>query len=257
MSYILDALKKSEKERRRGTVPDLLTVQGPSLKKPERHYLWIYIAMAVLLVNAGMFIWWNATWKTKKTDGGAETTAFQQSIPAVKEAPLPQEGINDKAGAEGAGDNNISGQQKTAVKPPDAIHDSREAQTMPSSEPYVRNTPPPAVMPALNDIPPDAVPAPSPEQAADEQKAEDIRASFDKGKIYALNELPLSIRQKLPDFNITASIYSDDPGLRMVRINGQMMHEGQDLTPDIKIEEIVQNGVVLNFRKFRFLVGVK
>ena len=29
MSYILEALKKSEKKRPAGTVPDLFTVQGP------------------------------------------------------------------------------------------------------------------------------------------------------------------------------------------------------------------------------------
>ena len=58
MSYILDALKKSEKEKNRGTVPDILTVQEPiAYDRKKRNILLSLIALA-LLVNAAVLIWW-------------------------------------------------------------------------------------------------------------------------------------------------------------------------------------------------------
>ena len=43
MSYILDALKKSEKERQRGALPDMLTVQDIVAEKPARRLPWAYL----------------------------------------------------------------------------------------------------------------------------------------------------------------------------------------------------------------------
>ena len=49
MSYILDALKKSEKERRRGTLPDMLTVQDIVAEKPKKRFVWASLLVAALL----------------------------------------------------------------------------------------------------------------------------------------------------------------------------------------------------------------
>ena len=58
MSYILDALKKSEKERQRGTLPDMLTVQDIVAEKPRKSLVWVYLLGVVLSLNAGMMVWW-------------------------------------------------------------------------------------------------------------------------------------------------------------------------------------------------------
>ena len=61
MSYILDALKKSERERKKGQVPGLGTLQG--LPGPGGRYeidrlIWIYgLATILLLVALGVGIW--------------------------------------------------------------------------------------------------------------------------------------------------------------------------------------------------------
>ena len=46
MSYILDALKKSEKERQRGALPDMLTVQDIVAEKPAKRLSWVYLLAA-------------------------------------------------------------------------------------------------------------------------------------------------------------------------------------------------------------------
>ena len=42
----------------------------------------------------------------------------------------------------------------------------------------------------------------------------------------------------------------------MARINERIMREGQELEPGIRIEEIVSDGEILSYKKFRFFVSV-
>lgn len=49
MSYILEALKKSEQERRRGDVPDLQTVHLPVFAQRQSH-TWPYVVIVFLLL---------------------------------------------------------------------------------------------------------------------------------------------------------------------------------------------------------------
>jgi hypothetical protein len=54
MSYILDALKKSEKEHQQGTVPDLMTVQDVMVQEPTKRPLLPYLLLVALLLNAAL-----------------------------------------------------------------------------------------------------------------------------------------------------------------------------------------------------------
>lgn len=262
MSYILDALKKSEKDRRRGTVPDILTVQDTLSKKPEKRHPWLYPVIAVLLLITGVFIWWSGAWNIKRTKSDPQSTVAQQNEIAGKETPLPSEVIIDKPDIKTSGNaadkNKVPEHQETAEKPSDAGLTGWKMGTAEEPKPQVRNNPAPAVVAAPDKIPPAAIPQTQVKEENEAgQKTVDTDAVPEKNRIYTLNDLPLSIRQKLPAFNITLSMYSDDPASRMVRINGQMIREGQNLNPEIKLEEIAQNGVILNYRNFRFHVGTK
>src|SRR3989304_1233253 len=82
MSYILDALKKSEKERRHGTVPDLLTVQDILVQEPKKRLLWPYFLLIALLLNAGLFMWWLNPWQSKKPKVVVQSADRQHQEPA-------------------------------------------------------------------------------------------------------------------------------------------------------------------------------
>jgi general secretion pathway protein B len=56
MSYILDALKKVERERHRPSVPTLGTVHRPAMSSPRR-LLWPSMVIAVIIVNAAVWLW--------------------------------------------------------------------------------------------------------------------------------------------------------------------------------------------------------
>jgi general secretion pathway protein B len=64
MSYILDALKKSDKERKREEVPDLQADHSlPIGKRKERKASVLYILSCVILVlgSGGALLWWQFT----------------------------------------------------------------------------------------------------------------------------------------------------------------------------------------------------
>jgi hypothetical protein len=52
-------------------------------------------------------------------------------------------------------------------------------------------------------------------------------------------------------------MYSEDPTLRMVRINGRTLREGQYISEGLKVEEIRPDGVILDYKKYRLQIGQK
>lgn len=59
MSYILDAIKKSDQQRDLGTAPSVHTLhEPPMIEEPSRRPGWLYGLAAILLLNAGGLGWW-------------------------------------------------------------------------------------------------------------------------------------------------------------------------------------------------------
>ena len=82
MSFILDALKKSERERQRTAVPGISDL--PVLAPSRRSFPWAGIAVAVLLAGAGAFAW---VWWQSPARSPAATTAA--TAPPVVASPEP------------------------------------------------------------------------------------------------------------------------------------------------------------------------
>jgi hypothetical protein len=97
VSYILDALRKSEQERQRGTPLGLQAVHVSVWNRPGRKNLWPWMLAIALLANAGLLLGWLAPWKGKKADPEtvlSQTTAAPSSdktSPAVGESVSVQE----------------------------------------------------------------------------------------------------------------------------------------------------------------------
>lgn len=68
MSYILEALKKSDQERNRGATPGLQTVQATPAPAPSKRSWWIYLLVLALLLNAGLIFYWLQPWTAGKSD---------------------------------------------------------------------------------------------------------------------------------------------------------------------------------------------
>ena len=106
----------------------------------------------------------------------------------------------------------------------------------------------PAGSPAQAAAPaPTPSPAPSPAPAA---AAAPVRAGEERAP--GLAELPDELRRALPALHFDGAVYSDKPANRILMVNGQLLHEGESITPELSIERINPKGAVLSFRGHRF-----
>jgi len=261
MSYILDALKKSEKERKQGTVPDLMTVQDIMVQEPKRRSLLSYLLLVALLLNAALLAWWLVPWQSKKPRVVTHSTAGQQheskagaflspdlttvsssGIMVTKKGPVPElESTVPKKEA----DSETTVQQKKPLQTSTDLQEQTSDEVMSSIDKRsLRETSPPVQQQTQIT-----------RQVPSELKPTKKRLAPGENKIYNLDDLPLSIRQSVPPITISVSLYSNDPDSRMAKINGSMMREGDYLTADLKLEEITPDGVIFSYQSYRFRTG--
>jgi general secretion pathway protein B len=205
MSFILDALKKSEQERRRREVPDLHSEHTP-MPARRRGIPWPLVIGLALLLNAGLLLWWLRPW--------------QPPVVAVDAVPAA-----------------IVAEEPASAAAPPAV--------LPVVEPEMTLQETPPLPPAVPAAPARIEPTP------DRERVTTTTASPPPD----LNDLPRSIRAELPAIEITLHFFTDAPHSRMVRINGRNLREGQQVNPNLTLQEITPEGVVLNFRGQLFSAG--
>lgn len=236
MSYILDALKKSDKERKRGSVPDIMTVQDIQMPGTKKRPLWILLILVVLLLNAVVLIW-VSPWKSKNPQTVSDPASDKQIVAKSQLA-----------------DTKISSDKKNALQQSKKVNAGNDVRKEIKEKP--KAMPETKITREASSITP-----PKKDEAGDttsEAKPDDNHLPLPlPNKIYHMSELPQSLQQKLPAFAISTFLYSGDPGSRSVRINGQMMREGQYLSAGLKLEEIMQNGMIFSYQNYLFQVGLK
>jgi general secretion pathway protein B len=259
MSYILDALKKSEKRRMQGTVPDVLAAQEVVYHEPKTRRLWPYLIIAALLVNV-LAVVWLAPWKSKKSDTVVESGVVTKlasrehdAIPVNREKAYPGSGAATQSdtGARKppAETKPVNGADVTRSHQLPAVKDEAQRKMTGIHKPETG-------VKINHDTLTEALPE-APAVAAPAEPKHPVDVLPIPNKVYSLSELPLSVQQKLPSFGISVFLYSDDPTSRMVKINNKMLREGDYLSEGLKLEEIDQNSLILSYQNFRFRVGLK
>jgi general secretion pathway protein B len=91
MSLILDALKKSEQERRRDKGPDLQTIHQPALiRAPQRSYRMAWVALLVSVNIAVLAYWWQQRTATSTVATATPlVTIPAAAAPAAAPPPAP------------------------------------------------------------------------------------------------------------------------------------------------------------------------
>jgi general secretion pathway protein B len=86
VSYILDALRKSDQQRRRGAAPTLLAGQATAVAPRQPAFL-AYGLLAAVLVGAGMAIGWLRPWQPEQAaPGRAEPVAVKPPASTPRQA---------------------------------------------------------------------------------------------------------------------------------------------------------------------------
>ncbi|OIN13878.1 general secretion pathway protein GspB [Oceanisphaera psychrotolerans] len=225
MSYILDALKQSERQRGRQTpsaemgIPAGTAVVPPAPRSRRR--LWWLLAGVLLALMLGYGL---------GKIGASWLQAPQQVIPLPNPYPVPEE---------------TTVAAPTTARTPIVI-DSAPVRILLDDPPALSMNPAPPA--GDTDAPTtgsaQSEPMPSPEPAVIPEP------EFDPG-VPDLRELPASIRAKLPELSLSVHIYSKTASSRMASINGQMLREGQQLG-SLRLQSITPRGVILSFEGKEF-----
>jgi general secretion pathway protein B len=245
VSFILDALRKSDAERQRAATPGLADIRYA--RRPTRRSLWLPLLAVALVANlAVMGVQWlrrpaAAPSAPPATDAPAAAAPVAVApapapVPVAPRAPAPAvrplasetEAIEEPAAAVGPLDADL---------PPEAL----AALELPIEDPAP--VPAPAVPP-----PAVAAPAPATPPPAAASRIRDVPTLPTADQLIAAGTL------KVPSLNLDLHVFNADPARRFVIINGGRYREGATLREGPTVAEITSDGVVLDSQGTRFTV---
>jgi general secretion pathway protein B len=220
MSFILDALKKSERERQRTAVPGINDL--PVVVQSSRTSPWTTVTTVVALLAAAGFawVWWQSPAPSPRTTDARPAPVERPSAtidaaePVARPAPV-----------------------ETAALPPGTRSLASEA---------TRGAPT-RVAPTARSSTPDTGSSEAPSVTAGEARG-------------SVTEAPMSILEaratgmSVPELTLELLVSSDDPRQRFVYINGAKYVEGDTLAEGPRVIDISAEGAVLTFNGRTFLL---
>ena len=218
MSYILDALNKSEQERRGQQTPDLQTVhRAPPPKTESKSPVLLVVGVLAVINIAGLVYWLLSDEETAQMSSAEPVTTQTAQSPAPAAAPI-----------------------NVATAPAEVVYPNNENASVSSS---IQSATTAAI--EANEsgtlITPETI-----FQAPEEKSESRIR----------ITELPINVQRQIPDLVFSSHLFSDEASFRMVNINGKMRREGDMVDNNLRLVEISEEGVVLGYRHYVFEVSV-
>ncbi len=279
MSLILEALKKSERQRRLGESPSL---GSPVIAVRRRRSV---LPILVVLIAIGLIaLWWMRRDGTEPVPSAQNSTAPASTagkIPASS-AKAPDATTLTDAQPPGLANQplvNVSNARNPSADMADAerrrkLDDGElvaagpklgRAATIKESEP-VSAADPAALAAAMADAgspaaaqmprtPSPAKPVMVEPPSSDESGAIPLNPGSASARVDGLKlmwELPLATRQKLPEIKLSMHVFAKDPTQRFVIINGDRHVQGDDIDSMV-LSEIRADGVVFEHEGMRFL----
>jgi general secretion pathway protein B len=231
MSYILDALRKSQQARQPGTAPRTGAVHNISLALPVSGW-WLALGVVLLLgILTAVLLFWRST---------------VANLPDPPAAPVASEPV--------------AAAPASAPAAPVVIE-----EPVPAPEPPARKTAPVADLAEQAKLP---APTPPPKKVAvaraEKKPAVNRRPETAKTDTAApalilvedntplLQQMPQDFQRALPVLVVTIHVYSHDESQRILFINNREYRKGSQLDGGIRVEDIVPDGAVLSFQGERF-----
>lgn len=221
MSYILEALKKSQAERQLGELPSIHAPQvqlhdAAASSAARRAPVWLALGGVSVAVAAALLLW--QPWRAGAA-APVVPAVLAQAVPApvaaLPAAPAPAPVV--------------------ASVPPAAIaapvHHARPVAE-PKQEMPGQTVPPPVAAPA-----PAAPPTPAVEET-----------------VAGMRDLPEPIQRQIPAIVIGGYIYSKNPADRLLLIDKVLRHEGEELAPGLVLEKLQPKAAIFSFKGYRYRV---
>ena len=244
MSFILDALKKSEHERQRQSVPGL--VESSVVRPRPRLPLWAVTLCLLLGVNLVVLL-------AVLIHGWAAQAP--RDAPAA--APSSTAAAREAVSSEPAAASSAAATRAPRDEPPPSAGD-QHFSPLDSAPVYAPEIAVPSPAPAIDSRQPATQ---SPANATSHTvrhhepvlNEEDFKAG-DEEVLPSINELNLTGAQALPELHLDVHVFATRPAERFVFINMRKYHEGATLQEGPTIERIRRDGVILDYHGVRFLL---
>jgi general secretion pathway protein B len=279
MSFILDALKKSESDRQRQTGPALFEVKVAPPK--ARFPVWAVAIVALLVVNM-IIVGWLLLRRPSRLDETAAqsaapatsaptraafapnspSTSGSMAPPSAAQTPPPTSTIPS---ANAPSNEGASGFAPPPVQPANA--QQNPAMSSPRTQQSSQSAPQPgqpARLPERDQNEPTLTAAGADTGASpdDFAPAADPGSPLFKGHVkrgtesgYMLyQDLAVTAGADLPQLRLDLHVYAAKPQDRFALINMRKLHEGDSLQGGVRVEAITPDGVVMSHNGTKFLL---
>jgi general secretion pathway protein B len=222
MSYILDALRKSQQARQPGTAPRTGAVHNISQALPVSGW-WLALGVVLLLgILAAVLLFWRST-VANLPDLPAAPASSEPVAAAPASVPVPV-AVPESPARKTARVTDLAEQARLpAPTPPKKIAAARAGKKPAVNRPSetIKTAAAPAVPLVMDDTP-------------------------------LLQQMPQDFQSALPALAVTIHVYSHDESQRILFINNREYRKGSQIDGGIRVEDIVPDGAVLSFRGERF-----
>lgn len=241
MSYILEALKKSQAERQLGELPSIHAPQvqlhdTAASASARRTPVWLALGGVSVAVAAALLLWqpWQADAAAPAAVPAAAVRA--QAVPAP--APIAVPAAQPAAATMPA----------PALAPAPVVTPAPSAPLAATAAPVHHARPVPEPQPETpgQAAPPVSAPAPAPAVPAPAPGAED--------NVPGMRDLPEPIQRQIPPVAIGGYIYSKNPADRLLLIDKVLRHEGEELAPGLVLEKLQPKAAIFSFKGYRYRV---
>jgi general secretion pathway protein B len=231
MSYILDALRKSQQARQPGTKPRTGAVHNISLSLPGSGW-WLALGIVLLLALfiTVLFFWRNTV----------------GSLPDPPVEPAPSEPV---AAAPAPAPTVPATVEKSQAPPPISTRETIPVSDLSEQAKVPVPAPPPKKIMAVR---PEKKPVKTQRVESSKTSVATAAIPLATDSTPLLQEMPQDFQRALPPLAVTIHVYSHDQSQRILFINNREYRQGGEIEGEIRVEDIVPDGAVLSFRGERF-----
>ncbi len=234
MSLILDALRKSEAERRRGQAPDLYASLPPGVPNRGPHWArwWPALVLVALTIAAAMYFL--AEKQRIEAEGEGDSAPRSEQ---------PSAAVTARSAA-------------TVLAPPSPAADpGKPGPGVPAANatPSLARNPPQAAAPTAMQGAEATAHAATPAVAVPPSAESVVPQTPEDDALPPIAVLSAGERAALPPLKLSMHVFAREPDKRFAIIDGQRVTEGAILGPSV-VEQIRRDGVVLNINGRRVLL---
>jgi general secretion pathway protein B len=255
MSYILDALRKSEQERQAKENPSLDN-QILENTQPHKTGKWLWIIIFIAIAVASLF--WLTREPSDKFIAQPETQHETNKNPKKTLLAKPEKKPSAKSQSQPLPAEDKPEPATTASKPQLSIAERVKARkallVKAAAEKQIQEI---ATAP-VNDP---AKPVSEPVQPTIKSKIKPLpdiqlveKVAKPENSVPLLKELPFEFRRNVPNLNINVFVYAEDPAERFILVDMKKYTSGQQITGGMTLKEILSDSLVVSYKNKTFRI---